>query len=396
MSQSLKENISSKFKVAYFAGSMRPGIDGVTRVLYKLIEELNVRNIENIFVSPIIPSIEERPTLMFKVPSVTVPFYKEYRLPYFGQRIFENKLLEFKPDIIHINSPCPLGYAALRFGLKHRIPVVATYHTHFASYAKYYNVRPLESFSWNYFRSIYNRCETVYVPSIPILDELRNHSLTTTEFLPHGVDTQIFNPRYKSSKWKNNLNIEGKTALLFAGRLVWEKDLKTFVEVYNILSAKRKDIAFVLAGDGPIREDLEKSMPKAIFLGYQTGSELAATYSSSDIFVFPSTTETFGNVVVEAMASGLPPICVREGGAYGIVKDNITGLIAEPRNAADISNKIEMLLNQPGLRDQISSQAFQYAQTQSWENVFESLFKSYEEVIRNYTIKKLYREKKVA
>ena len=124
MSQSLKENISSKFKVAYFAGSMRPGIDGVTRVLYKLIEELNVRNIENIFVSPIIPSIEERPTLMFKVPSVTVPFYKEYRLPYFGQRIFENKLLEFKPDIIHINSPCPLGYAALRFGLKHRIPVV--------------------------------------------------------------------------------------------------------------------------------------------------------------------------------------------------------------------------------------------------------------------------------
>ena len=396
MSQSLKENISSKFKVAYFAGSMRPGIDGVTRVLYKLIEELNARNIENIFVSPIIPSIEERPTLMFKVPSVTVPFYKEYRLPYFGQRIFENKLLEFKPDIIHINSPCPLGYAALRFGLKHRIPVVATYHTHFASYAKYYNVRPLESFSWNYFRSIYNRCETVYVPSIPILDELRNHSLTTTEFLPHGVDTQIFNPRYKSSKWKNNLNIEGKTALLFVGRLVWEKDLKTFVEVYNILSAKRKDIAFVLAGDGPIREDLEKSMPKAIFLGYQTGSELAATYSSSDIFVFPSTTETFGNVVVEAMASGLPPICVREGGAYGIVKDKITGLIAEPRNAIDISNKIEMLLNQPELRDQISSQAFQYAQTQSWENVFEKLFRSYEEVIRNYKIRGLYKEKKVA
>ena len=96
------------------------------------------------------------------------------------------------------------------------------------------------------------------------------------------------------------------------------------------------------------------------------------------------------------MASGLPPICVKEGGAHGIVKDKITGLIAEPRNAADISNKIEMLLNQPELREQISSQAFQYAQTQSWENVFEKLFRSYEEVIRNYTIKELYREKKVA
>ncbi len=396
MLKSIENVISSKIKIAYFAGSMRPGIDGVTRVLYRLIEELNTRQIENIFISPIIPKVEEQPTLMYKVPSVTVPFYKEYRLPYFGQKKFENKLLEFKPDIIHINSPCPLGYAALKFGLRHKIPVVATYHTHFASYAKYYKVKSLESFSWNYFRSIYNRCETVYVPSIPILNELRSHSLTTTEFLPHGVDTQIFNPRYKSSKWKKDLNIEGKTALLFAGRLVWEKDLKTFVEVYNILSAKRKDIIFVLAGDGPIREDLEKSMPKAIFLGYQTGRELATTYSSSDIFVFPSTTETFGNVVVEAMASGLPPICVREGGAYGIVKDNITGLIAEPRNAADISNKIEMLLNQPGLRDQISRQAFQYAQTQSWENVFEKLFRSYEEVIRNYKIRGLYKEKKVA
>ncbi|MHB1686850.1 MAG: glycosyltransferase family 4 protein [Ignavibacteriaceae bacterium] len=396
MAQPFKEIFSPKYRVAYFAGSMRPGIDGVTRVLYKLIEELNVRGIENIFISPIIPPKDEQPTAMFKVPSVTVPFYKEYRLPYFGQKKFEKKLLEFKPDIIHINSPCPLGYAALKFGLKHSIPVVATYHTHFASYAKYYKVKSLESFSWNYFRSLYNRCESVYVPSIPILNELREHGLTSTEFLPHGVDTQTFNPGFKSSDWKRNLGIEDKTALLFAGRLVWEKDLQTFADVYKILSAKRNDIAFVLAGDGPIREDLKKIMPEAKFLGYQTGSELSTTYASSDIFVFPSTTETFGNVTVEAMASGIPPICVKEGGAYGIIKDGVTGLIAEPRNAEDISDKIEKLLDQPELRNRIALQALEYAQTQSWKNVFDRLFKSYEEVIHNYSVKELYKQKRVA
>lgn len=396
MSLFFHDTIGSTYKVAYFAGSMRPGIDGVTRVLYKLIEELNNRNIENIFVSPIIPDKEEQPTLMIKVPSVTVPFYKEYRLPYFSQKIFENKLLEFSPDIIHINSPCPLGYAALRFGLKHKIPVVATYHTHFASYAKYYYVKSLESFSWNYFRSIYNRCETVYVPSLPILNELRSHNLNTTEFLPHGVDTEVFSPMFKSLDWKIKLNITGKKVLLFAGRLVWEKDLQTFVEVYKILTAKRNDVAFVIAGDGPIREDLEKAMPKAIFLGYQTGKELATTYASSDIFVFPSTTETFGNVVVEAMASGLPPICVREGGAYGIINDGITGLIAEPRNASDISNKIEMLLGNSTLMDQIAVQAFQYAQTQSWNKVFDKLFNSYGEIISRYAQKEVLSRGKVA
>ncbi len=386
----------SNLKIAYFAGSMRPGIDGVTRVLYKLIEELNERNIENIFISAIIPEIDKQPTEMFKVPSITVPFYKEYRLPYSGQKSFEKRLLEFKPDIIHFNSPCPLGYAALKFGLKYRIPVVATYHTHFVSYAKYYKVKSLESVSWNYFRSIYNRCESVYVPSLPIINELREHDITTTKFLPHGVDTKVFNPIFKSEDWKKDLGIEGKVALLYAGRLVWEKDLRTLSEVYKILNEKRKDIVFVLVGDGPIKEDLQELMPNAKFLGYQSGYQLSRTYASSDIFIFPSTTETFGNVTVEAMASGLPPICVKEGGAYGMIKNNQNGLIALPRNANDISDKIEMLIEHPEFRDIIARNALEFAKLQSWENIFNELFHNYMEVIENYRLKELYKQRKVA
>ncbi len=396
MSVSIFGNSEYKFKVAYFAGTMKPGIDGVTRVLYKLIEELKNKNIANIFVSPIIPGIEERPTAMYKVPSFTVPFYKDYRLPYSGQKSFDKTILEFNPDIIHINSPCPLGYAALKFGLKHNIPVVATYHTHFVSYAKYYKVKSLESVSWNYFRSLYNRCEKVYVPSLPILSELENHGFISTQFIPHGVDTEIFNPRFKSIEWRRKLGLEDKIILLFAGRLVWEKDLRTLAEVYKILSAGRNDVAFVIAGDGPVREDLEKLMPNAKFLGYQKGIELSTAYASSDIFVFPSTTETFGNVTVEAMASGIPPICVREGGAYGIIDDGATGLIAQPRNALDIANKIESLIVNPDLKNRISEKALEFARLQSWENIFGKLFDSYSEVITNYTSKELYKQRRVA
>ncbi len=391
----LKDRIK-KLKIAYFAGTMKPGHDGVTRVLYRLIDELNKYEIENIFISPILPQINGRPTEMYKVPSFTFPLYKDYRVPIPGHKYFEEKLAEFNPDIIHINSPCPLGHAAVKYGQKNKIPVVATYHTHFASYAKYYKIKALESFSWNYFRNIYNKCEKVFVPSIPITDELSRHGLNTVEFLPHGVDINSFNPTYKSLDWKRSLGIENKTALLFAGRLVWEKDLKTLADTYKIINAKRNDLVFVLAGDGPIRKELEQLMPNALFLGYQAGTDLSTAYASSDIFVFPSTTETFGNVTLEAMASGIPPVCVREGGAYGIIDHGFNGLIADPRDAADFAERIELLADNVEFREELSMNAYEFAKKQSWENIFIKLFKSYLQVHDKYRVRELTGSRKVA
>jgi len=384
---------SSALKIAYFAGSMKPGHDGVTRVLYKLIEALNANGIKNIFFSPIIPAEEEQLTKMYEIPSFTFPMYKDYKFPIAGHKSFEEKLEEFKPDILHINSPCPLGYAAVKYGLKHNIPVVATYHTHFASYAKYYKVKALESVSWSYFRVIYNNCETVYVPSKPILEELNSHGLYNLEYLPHGVDTKIFNPGFYSEDWKIRNNLQDKTILLFAGRLVWEKDLHTLAMAYKILKGKRNDIALVIAGDGPIKNELKEYMPDAIFLGQLSGSDLSTAYASSDIFIFPSTTETFGNVTLEAMASGIPPICAKEGGAYGIIDDGVTGLIAKPRDPVDLSNKIEYLVNFPLKRKLIAANSLAFAKEQSWEKIFKKLFYSYQEVLHNYLIKKSYKKK---
>ncbi len=366
-----------RLRIAYFAGTMRPGHDGVTRVLYRLIDALRETGIESIFFSPIIPSAAEQPVPMYEVPSVRFPLYKDYRFAIPGQKHFEARLEAFNPDVIHINSPCPLGHAAVRYARRAGIPVVATYHTHFPSYAKYYKIKALETFSWSFLKNLYNDCDRVYVPSEPIRKELRSHGFATTEFLPHGVDTGMFNPLYRSDAWRQAHGCDGKTVLLFAGRLVWEKDLRTLAEACRIVASRRSDAQFVLAGDGPVREELTAMMPGALFLGQLGGVELSAAYASSDVFVFPSTTETFGNVTLEAMASGIPPVCAKEGGAYGFVKSGATGLLAEPRDAEDLAAKILYMLDRPEERKAMGRAALAFAAEQSWERIFDRLFAGY-------------------
>jgi len=325
---------------------------------------------------------------MYNVPSVEFPLNNDYRLPLPGMKHIEEHLADFRPDLLHINSPCSLGLAAIRYGQKHNIPVVATYHTHFASYAAYYRVKILERFSWSYFRNIYNKCEKVYIPSEPILEELREHRINNLEYISHGVDTEAFHPKYRNDNWKRSLGIEGKFALFFAGRLVWEKDLKTLAAAYQLLAERRNDISFVLAGDGPVRKEIQQLMPEAIFLGNQSGRDLSTAYASSDLFVFPSTTETFGMVTLEAMASGIPPVCANKGGASGFIKDGITGFLTKPRDAEDFAGKIEFLLDHPERRAEMAKQAFLYGQEQTWQRSFEKMLLSYDEVVRTYASKK--------
>lgn len=374
-------NSDNKLRLAFFNATMKPGQDGVTRVLFKLIEWLNEHGIDSFFISSDIPEKQEQTTLFHKVPSLPLPLYNEYKFTIPSYKTFEKQLLEFNPDVIHINSPCPLGLAALNFGKKYSIPVVATYHTHFPSYAKYYNIKQFEFIGWSYLRKLYNRCDKVFVPSISIMDELRARGFKSTEHLPHGIDLNLFRPEFKSTEWKKAQNIEGKKVLLYVGRLVWEKDLKTLSEIYSIITNLRDDIIFVLAGEGPIRKDLERIMPEALFLGYKSGKELSTIFASSDLFIFPSTTETFGNVVLESMASGLVPICSNEGGASGSIKHNVNGLICKAKDSLDFSKKIISLLNNENELNILSSNCIEYASKQSWDNIFTVQYQHYLQIM---------------
>ncbi len=384
-------------RVAHFAGTMRPGHDGVTRVLYRMTTALAGAGVDHVFVSPIVPPESERTAPMIEVPSVAFPLYTDYRLATPGSRYFGKQVLDFRPDILHIHSPCSLGYAAVRFGKKHNIPVVATYHTHFASYAKYYNIPMLEPFGWSYLRHLYDGCDRIFVPSMPILDELWSQGFRRLQHLPHGVDATVFHPGARSFSWRAAHGISGnKKMLLFAGRLVWEKDLRTLAAAYAQLTRERQDIVFVLAGDGPVRHELEALMPDAIFLGQLNGTDLSHAYASADLFVFPSTTETFGNVIIEAMASGTVPICAREGGAAGVVQHGVTGLLTDPRDPADIRRAVAELLDAPARRESMALQALEFARRQSWQNIFQNMIESYRDVRNEHQARKTHRHRKAA
>jgi glycosyltransferase involved in cell wall biosynthesis len=212
--------------------------------------------------------------------------------------------------------------------------------------------------------------------------------------MPHGVDAKSFTPRHRSQQWRNGIAPDSKKLLLYAGRLVWEKDLQTLIGVYALLKAQRSDWSLVIAGDGPVRAELASAMPEAKFLGSLSGRALSTAYASSDILVFPSTTETFGNVVVEAMASGLPPICAAEGGAGGSIQHGINGFITSPRDPADIARHIGILLDDPVRLLKMGLAARAYARTQTWEGIFDRLFADYRSIVAEYVPARLRRRRR--
>ncbi len=368
-------------RIAYFNANLRVGQDGVTRVIYKMMDGALSRNHEVMGITSTLPDEMVERVKMLKVPSVTLPLQKSYRIALPGYQHFAAELQEFRPDILHINSPCTLGFAAMKYAHQFNVPIVATYHTHFPTYPRYYHLTTFEQLTWKLSRSLYNGMDRTFVPTRPILNELNANGIERLEYLPNGVDTSLFGPHRRSDEWRKQFDGGQKPIVLFVSRLVWEKDLRVLAGMHDLLRSRRNDFVMVIVGDGHARTDLEQMMPQARFLGYQSGTTLAESFASSDIFVFPSTTETFGLVTLEAMASRLSPVAANVGGATELLVHGKSGLFAEPFSAQDLARKVECLLDYPRFRDTISEQAYVRAQHYRWENIFGKLFEAYAEVI---------------
>ncbi len=375
-------------KVAYFAATMIKDQDGVARVIYHWIDYLKKNKIKNMFITGLNQKIKEENLYVHQVPSVKFHQGKD-KIPIAipGQVFFYKRVHRFRPDIIHVNSPCSLGFAAINYAKWNHIPVVATYHTHFPHYLKYWHVENFESMGWLYLKRFYNQCDEVYVPEKTIMEELKSHGFKRLKLLPHGIDNKIFNKKFRSQKWRKEQGIGDKVVVMYVGRLIWEKDINDLAKIYSYLK-KDKRMAFVIVGDGSARKELEAMMPTAKFIGKLTGKALSTAYASGDIFVSPSTTETFGNVTIEAMASGLACVCANSGGPKGIIQDGITGFLAKPHDIKDFVNKISYLISHPKQRIEIAKKGFEYASTQTWDKICDELFKNYAEVIENYKKKK--------
>ncbi len=365
-------------RIAYFTESLPPNTDGVSHTLVKLDHFLNKKEHEHCFISPFKPSSPEPLSdLVKQTRFLHFPLYPKYRISLPMISGIYTYLDDFEPDLVHVMSLTPLCIFGIFYAKRKKIPVVGSYHTHFVAYFKYYNIGFLEGLGWHYLRWFYSRCSQVYVPSRSIMYELRQHGVRKVVHLPHGIDVQCFAPKYRSKQLRAKLSPAGQPLLLYVGRLVKEKDLDDLVAAYQILYKQGFRFKLAFAGEGPMRDGLAQQLPDSHFTGMITGKRLSQWYASADLFVFPSTTETFGLVVQEAFASGLPVVSVRRGGVKSLIRPGQNGLLAAPNDPADLAAKVQYLLERPQLRSQMGKRARQLVLTYSWKNVYSRLLQNY-------------------
>jgi phosphatidylinositol alpha 1,6-mannosyltransferase len=374
-------------RVAYFTESLHPHVDGVSRTLSRLYGSLERRAIDFRIYSPFVPGSEVSWSSRVRgVPYVRFPPYPAYRVSLPTTRRIRSDLRNFNPDLVHVVSPTPLAFRAQGLARELGIPVVASFHTHFVSYFRYYGIGRLEPLGWWWLRTFYRRCRRVYVPSESMAAELEAHGLNDLEIWSRGIDVDRFSPAYRTRELVPFAPGEDDLpVLLLVSRLVREKDLADLVAADGILRSRSVRFRLVMVGDGPMRSQLEKSLPHAHFAGHRTGIDLAVWYASSDVFVFPSTTETLGNVVLEAMASGLPPVVVNRGGPPELVEHGRTGFVARGNDPADLADALQPLLEDAALRRSVGEAARAAALEYDWDRINDRLIASYRRIAAQAT-----------
>ncbi len=370
-------------KIAYFMDTLPPHYDGVVNSFLHLIDSLEEEDVDFKCISSFKPTQDfSWSHRVFKVFSVPFILYKDYRvgIPYFNRTTPE--LDQYQPDLVHVVSPTILGIFGLKYAKRRKIPVVSSYHTNYVSYLKYYGFpEKIEEIGWDYLRWFYNQFNRVYAPSPSTARELQNQGIIDVDLWQRGVDLENYSPSFARRELRSGIGADKKPILLFVGRLVKEKDLDDLCKACVLLRTAGMDFKLVIVGDGPMRDELEERMPDAVFTGFLKGRALSEWYAMADLFVFPSTTETFGNVILEAFASGTPAVVVNKGGQADIINDGHDGLVAEANNPPDFAKKITQVLKNPEIRQRMALNARKTAFQYSWEAINKRLIQSYETVI---------------
>jgi glycosyltransferase involved in cell wall biosynthesis len=376
-------DIGRKVKVAFFAEILTEGLDGAVRTMYQLINRIDTARFDFLFIYGDGPgSIKGFKSL--KVPSLNLPVNAGYSLalPVFAQSRLKDALQQFAPDVVHIATPSLLGRFGLNYAVQNGLPVISIYHTHFISYIDYYFkhapflISSMKQLIAANHKVFYNQCDKVYVPSESMRAELRGMGIAQhrLQLWQRGIDTKLFSPNKKNRAALHKLTGNNNPTVLFASRLVWEKNLETLFGIYHYLQKTGLAFNFLVVGGGSALKACKLQMPGAIFTGKVNHAQLAVLYASADVFVFPSVSETYGNVVLEAMASGLPCVIADGGGSADFIEQGVNGFKCGPYSPRDYVEKICIVLANEALKQQFAEEGLQYSSTFSWDGLAATYF----------------------
>ena len=379
----------SQLRVALFTGNYNYVRDGANQALNRLVASLLRQGAAVRIYSPTVkePAFEPVGDLV-SVPSIPVPGRAEYHAPIMIPPRVKRDLRHFGPNIFHVSSPEVLGHRAVSLARKWNLPVVASVHTRFETYFRYYNMAFVEPLVEAALRRFYRRCDAIYAPSESMAQLLRDQRMSyNVGIWSRGIDTEIFNPNRRDLAWRRSLGIfDDEPAIGFVGRLVMEKGLDVFSDAVDRLEQSGVPHRVLVVGDGPARDWFARRLPTAIFTGFQQGADLGRAVASMDILFNPSVTETFGNVTLEAMACGLPVVAAHATGSASLVADGVTGRLIAPGAIGAFRDALAHYCKDLDARAAAGKAGQAVCNRYGWEQVNQTLIESYLRIVRQRSL----------
>lgn len=368
-------------RIAYFTDTYYPEINGVTNTLSRLHQYLDRNGIEHLFFAPDYEQ-ERQEDRVLRFKGFTVPFSPNSRLAMPFHDTIRGKVREFQPDLIHVVTEFTIGTVGMHIAKELDIPLVMSYHTNIDQYLEFFHAKFLEKPVRAYFKKFHSGALLNLCPSLQTYRQLEAQGYPGLDLWSRGVDTKLYSPVKRKGNWRKQFGAD-KFLCLYAGRLSFEKGLDVYLEAIRQANGVcGKEMLFLFAGDGPYREILENCGIENVKLtGFVRGELLAELYADCDLFVFPSGTETFGNVLLEAMASGLACICTDSGGVTDFAVSGKNALQVPYRDSGALAKAILQVKENPLLARRLSDGGLQTARKRSWEGVMSGLLKSYERVL---------------
>ena len=366
--------VRRSLRIAFITETYPPEVNGVAATIARLIEGLRARNHEVQLIRPRQHHADDgaagerfHEVLMRGLP---IPRYPNLKMGLPSKRALVQLWTARRPDIVHIATEGPLGWSALQAAQRLRLPVSSDFRTNFHAYSKHYGIGWLHKPIMAYLRKFHNLAHCTMVPTESLKRALAEYGFRNLLVLSRGVDTQLFDPARRSDELRRSWGAGPESlVLLHVGRLAQEKNLGTLAAVYRVARRQRPGVKLVLVGDGPARKWLQSECPEAHFAGMRSGEDLAAHYASGDLFVFPSLTETFGNVTPEAMASGLPVLAYNYAAAGTLIRSGHNGVLARFGDAPDFVDRAARMVEDHAPLRQMGRRARETACAMGWERI---------------------------
>ncbi len=375
---------ATALRIALFSGNYNYVRDGANQALNRLVDYLlrqgaQVRVYAPTVAEPAFPATGD----LVSAPSLPFPGRGEYRIPLGLSPALRRDLKAFAPNIVHVSSPDPLGHRALSWARNRGLPTVASVHTRFETYPRYYGLAFLEPVIEAMLRRFYRRCDAIMAPSDSMAQLLRDQRMNyDVGIWTRGIDQEIFNPGRRDLGWRQGLGIADDMPVIgFVGRLVMEKGLDVFSDTIMQLQQRKVRHHVMVVGDGPARSWFENRLPDATFLGFQGGGDLGRAVACMDMLFNPSVTETFGNVTLEAMACTLPTVAARATGSESLVTEGVTGRLIRPGAISQFADALEQYCTDADSRRRAGEAGRARADHYGWDQVNQALVDTYIRVI---------------